>query len=131
MAAVVYVVAQWKLWQISANPPGFTTRSWPSNTPYLPIPVEMGDIIQKDVLLLDTFLYIYQCLIPITQHTLSNNQGGPKMEKGHDQHMCVFTRHNDLGKILERVKDAKFICQNCGRVANKAEYLCKPTAVNL
>ncbi len=53
------------------------------------------------------------------------------MEKGHDQHMCVFVRHNGLGKIIERVKGAKFVCEHCGRVANKAEYLCNPTPVDI
>ncbi len=53
------------------------------------------------------------------------------MASDHDQHMCVFVRHNSLGKIIERVKGAKFICENCGRVANKAEYLCKPAAVDI
>jgi hypothetical protein len=53
------------------------------------------------------------------------------METGHDQHMCVFSRHNDVAQIVERVKGAKFMCQNCGRVANKKEYLCKPIAVEV
>jgi hypothetical protein len=28
--------------------------------------------------------------------------------------------------MKERVKDAKFICEVCGRVAKKKEYLCRP-----
>jgi hypothetical protein len=64
-------------------------------------------------------------------HNLCNNKGGPIMETGHDQHMCVFSRHNDVAQIVERVKGAKFMCQNCGRVANKKEYLCKPIAVEV
>ncbi len=38
--------------------------------------------------------------------------------------MCDFIEHNSIEKIRERVKDPKFICKDCGRAANKKEYLC-------
>ncbi|MHA1864503.1 MAG: hypothetical protein ACTSWA_12095 [Candidatus Thorarchaeota archaeon] len=44
----------------------------------------------------------------------------------HEEHLCDFTRHNVLEKIRERVKDPKYICEVCGRAANKKEYLCRP-----
>ncbi len=40
--------------------------------------------------------------------------------------MCDFSSHSDIEKIRERVKDSKFICEDCGRAANKKEYLCSP-----
>jgi hypothetical protein len=43
--------------------------------------------------------------------------------------MCALTCcpcNLDLKVIKPLVDDAKFICKQCGRVANKAENLCKP-----
>jgi hypothetical protein len=49
---------------------------------------------------------------------------------GHDQHLCYLT---NLGFIVESpheyielVKDARFVCKNCGRAAHSNENLCKP-----
>jgi hypothetical protein len=53
------------------------------------------------------------------------------MEGNHEEHMCVFVRHNNVGQIIDRVKGAKWICDHCGRVANKKEYLCAPTSVDI
>lgn len=44
----------------------------------------------------------------------------------HKEHMCEFAKHNSVEKMRMRVKDPKFICEGCGRVANKEEYLCRP-----
>ncbi|MFX1602623.1 MAG: hypothetical protein ACFFCK_04000 [Promethearchaeota archaeon] len=53
------------------------------------------------------------------------------MEENHEEHMYVFVRHNGVGKIIEHAKGAKWICDHCGRVANKPEYLCSPTSVDI
>lgn len=49
---------------------------------------------------------------------------------GHDKHLCYL---NNLGFPIthpedykEIVRDGKFFCQNCGRVAAEAKNLCKP-----
>lgn len=49
---------------------------------------------------------------------------------GHDKHLCFL--HN-IGFIQqspdeykELVRNAKYICQQCGRAAAKKENLCKP-----
>ncbi|MBN2229192.1 MAG: hypothetical protein JW779_06320 [Candidatus Thorarchaeota archaeon] len=44
----------------------------------------------------------------------------------HIEHMCEFAKHNGVAKMRERVKDPTFICEVCGRAANKKEYLCRP-----
>ena len=44
----------------------------------------------------------------------------------HKEHMCEFSRHHGVKDMKERVKDPKFICEVCGRAANKKEYLCRP-----
>lgn len=52
---------------------------------------------------------------------------------GHDKHLCYL---NNLGfpitdpddyKML--IRDGKFMCKNCGRVAAEAKNLCKPEAL--
>ncbi|MGY5852333.1 MAG: hypothetical protein RTU92_02060 [Candidatus Thorarchaeota archaeon] len=44
----------------------------------------------------------------------------------HDEHLCAYSMHHGVEDMKPRVIDAKFICEVCGRVANKAEYLCRP-----
>jgi len=49
---------------------------------------------------------------------------------GHDKHLCYLnnlgflTSHPDDYKSL--VREGKFVCKNCGRVAAEAKNLCKP-----
>ena len=49
---------------------------------------------------------------------------------GHDKHLCYL---NNLGfqisnpkEYKQLVRDAKFLCKICGRVAAEAKNLCKP-----
>ena len=49
---------------------------------------------------------------------------------GHDEHLCFL---QNLGFALQEpeeykalVRNAKFMCQQCGRAAAKKENLCKP-----
>jgi hypothetical protein len=44
----------------------------------------------------------------------------------HKGHLCVLASAAQFEKIKELVKDPKFICFNCGRVADRAENLCNP-----
>lgn len=52
---------------------------------------------------------------------------------GHDKHLCYL---NNLGFIASNVddyktlvRDGKYFCKNCGRVAAEAKNLCKPQAL--
>ena len=52
---------------------------------------------------------------------------------GHDKHLCYL---NNLGFPLSHpedykgmIRDGKFYCKNCGRVAAEAKNLCKPEAL--
>ena len=57
--------------------------------------------------------------------------GKPKMpHAGHDKHLCYL---NNLGyqasnanEYRELVRDGKFLCKACGRVAANKKNLCKP-----
>jgi hypothetical protein len=56
-----------------------------------------------------------------------------KCKEDHHKKMCSMTCcpcHIDLEELKKLVNNAKFICQVCGRVANEAENLCKPAAIN-
>ena len=50
--------------------------------------------------------------------------------EGHYNHLCYLVNINyhsfNPKKYKSIVKDAKFICKVCGRVAIKATNLCKP-----
>jgi hypothetical protein len=46
---------------------------------------------------------------------------------GHEAHMCYLVNiKTDISKLKEIVKDPKFMCKNCARVAADKENLCNP-----
>jgi len=47
---------------------------------------------------------------------------------GHEKHLCKLVTEDKvpLDKLRPLVKDAKFICEGCGRTAAKKENLCSP-----
>jgi len=49
---------------------------------------------------------------------------------GHNKHLCylVNMRFNEkhFKQFKELVRDAKYICKNCGRAAADKESLCRP-----
>jgi hypothetical protein len=48
----------------------------------------------------------------------------------HDDHLCYLVNMDYLKSNFkdykELIKDAKFVCKNCGRSANSEENLCQP-----
>jgi hypothetical protein len=51
----------------------------------------------------------------------------------HENHLCYYQNMGmveaDLDHYKELVKDGKFVCANCGRVAKEAKNLCNPVAL--
>jgi hypothetical protein len=51
----------------------------------------------------------------------------------HDEHLCYLVNmgyvESSLGDYKKLVKDAEFVCKNCGRTANAAENLCRPEKI--
>ena len=46
---------------------------------------------------------------------------------GHEKHLCKLVEDKTpTEKLKPLVKNAKYICKGCGRVAAKAENLCAP-----
>jgi hypothetical protein len=47
---------------------------------------------------------------------------------GHHYHLCDLAENGEitLEQMKALVKDPKFICKKCGRVANREENLCEP-----
>jgi hypothetical protein len=60
-----------------------------------------------------------------------NNISNPECKsEHHSEHLCYFVSQgfhltNDK-EYNNMVQDPQFKCQHCGRVANKADNLCKP-----
>ncbi len=54
----------------------------------------------------------------------------PKPHKNHHKHLCVAKAigylHQNLDGYKKLVDNPKFICKQCGRLANEEEYLCQP-----
>ena len=49
----------------------------------------------------------------------------------HSNHICqlIVDRNKDIDKIKGIVKNPKFICFNCARVAENKENLCNPMPI--
>ena len=44
----------------------------------------------------------------------------------HDGHLCVLASKGQFDEIRELVQNPKFICFQCGRVADSEHNLCNP-----
>jgi hypothetical protein len=44
----------------------------------------------------------------------------------HKGHLCVLVSQKKFDEIRKLVKEPKFLCFNCGRVADSARNLCNP-----
>ena len=53
--------------------------------------------------------------------------------KNHDQHLCQLydkgMQKDDPEQYAHLVRDPKYVCKSCGRVATKKENLCAPIVV--
>ncbi len=49
---------------------------------------------------------------------------------GHEGHLCVLVSEGKLDEVRKLVKNPKFICFNCGRVADVGHNLCNPMPLN-
>jgi hypothetical protein len=47
----------------------------------------------------------------------------------HDGHLCVLASDQKIDAIKELAKEPKFICFNCGRVADSDLNLCNPMPI--
>lgn len=50
--------------------------------------------------------------------------------ENHDQHICQLITRVTAGEIIDMVDLPGFICENCARAANSAEFLCRPRSLN-
>lgn len=53
----------------------------------------------------------------MSEHTCSGD---------HQGHLCVLASAARFEEIIALAKEPRFICFNCGRVADKAANLCNP-----
>jgi len=47
----------------------------------------------------------------------------------HTGHLCVLVSQKNFEAIKQLVKDPKFLCFNCGRVADSEKNLCNPMPI--
>jgi hypothetical protein len=53
-----------------------------------------------------------------------------KEQSNHEKTLCSIVETGTIDeKYKELVRGGKFVCSSCGRVAAKAENLCKPTSL--
>ena len=69
-------------------------------------------------------------------HKPDNRQGGRQMSeketicKGdHTGHICLLASQDKFDEIKELTRNPKFMCFNCGRVADCEENLCNPMPI--
>jgi hypothetical protein len=53
------------------------------------------------------------------------------MAKKSDKTLCDWSRDElaDLSRLREIVRDPRWLCRKCGRVAQRKKFLCKATAL--
>ena len=56
--------------------------------------------------------------------------GEKKCRGRHSGHLCVLASKDEFEKIKEMTREPKYICFNCGRVADLAKNLCNPMPLN-
>ena len=49
-----------------------------------------------------------------------------KCSRDHKGHLCVLVSEKKFDEVRELVRNPKFMCFNCGRVADAEKNLCNP-----
>lgn len=49
--------------------------------------------------------------------------------ENHEKHICQLITRVTAGEIINLVDLPGYICENCARAANSAEYLCRPRSL--
>jgi hypothetical protein len=61
-------------------------------------------------------------------------EGAPAPDKPctgkHRDHVCAMAARADFQKVAAVAGQPKYLCMNCGRVADGANNLCNPIALN-
>jgi len=56
--------------------------------------------------------------------------GEKKCKGDHSQHICKLAKDKKLGQIKMLMRAPNYLCEKCGRAADKSENLCKPKHIN-
>jgi len=62
----------------------------------------------------------------MTECKCSTKKAHKKCTTGHKGHICVLVSEGRFEDIRELVNSPKYLCFNCGRVADKKTNLCNP-----
>jgi len=49
--------------------------------------------------------------------------------KGHSDHLCELVSKRRMDRVADLAKDAKYVCNICGRAAAKAANVCEPVEI--
>ena len=52
-----------------------------------------------------------------------------KQHTGHANHLCELVSKRKMDEVANLSKDAKYVCNICGRAAAKAGNLCEPVLI--
>ena len=67
---------------------------------------------------------------PFTQVEMVQNLTNIKPHTGHETHLCSMVEENGLTKTMKPlIKNGKYVCTCCARVATKKENLCNPESL--
>jgi len=48
----------------------------------------------------------------------------------HKHHICKLAEEKKIGQIKMLMRAPNYLCENCGRAADKSENLCNPKHIN-
>ena len=72
-------------------------------------------------------MFAEECGVTFDNDELRRKKMGHKCDdKKHKGHLCVLASNKKFDELQKLVKDPKFVCFNCGRVAHEEGNLCNP-----